>query len=67
MELPNIVTSWTQTEIGSWVVPLSILGLGAVHFGYGMGMDLSLPAVGSLGNVAAVAGLIVGTSMILNK
>lgn len=69
MELPNILTSWTTTEFGTWFVPISILGLGAGHFGYALGMeDRSFgPSWLTLGNAMGAAGLIVGTSMLLSK
>jgi|TARA_B100001996_G_C18615781_1_gene575680 hypothetical protein len=76
--LPNILTSWTQTGFGKVAVPVAILGLGLSHWGrYAGWMDTQIPLVdkiplvgnlfGTVGNVAGVMGIIVGTSMMLNE
>ena len=38
-ELPAVLTNWTTSEFGTWFVPISILALGAGHFGYAFGME----------------------------
>ena len=62
------VCSMTQTSNGQIVVGSAVLLLGAAHFGKASGItDISLPLVGSLGNVAGLVGVVVGSCILLNR
>ncbi len=69
MELPTVLTSWTTTTFGKWFVPLSIFALGAGHFGFALGVENK--SIGAswvnLGNAMGLAGVIVGTSMLISE
>tara|TARA_B100000482_G_scaffold178437_1_gene149535 strand:- start:1045 stop:1254 length:210 start_codon:yes stop_codon:yes gene_type:complete len=66
-ELPAVLTNWTTSEFGTWFVPISVLALGAGHFGYAFGMeDRSFgPSWLTLGNAMGATGVIVGLSMVM--
>lgn len=58
----------TETPMGQIVVGASVLLLGAAHFGKASGItSMSLPLVGSVGNVAGLVGVVVGSCILLNR
>ena len=62
------VCSMTQTDKGQVVVGASVLLLGAAHFGKASGItSMSLPIVGSVGNVAGLVGVVVGSCILINR
>ncbi len=64
----GMLTSWTTTTVGEWIVAVSILGLGLAHWGrFSEWMTWDLPVVGSVGNVAGAVGVLVGLTMVLDE
>ena len=62
------ICNWTSSENGQIVVGASVLLLGAAHFGKASGItDISLPIVGSVGNLAGGIGVLVGACVIANR
>ncbi len=50
------------------IVGASVLLLGAAHFGKASGItDVSLPIVGSVGNLAGGIGVVVGVCVLANR
>ena len=61
----EMLTSWTTTTWGKTVVGVSILGLGAAHFGKGSDwMSRSVMGI-SVGTVAGAVGVLIGLTTLL--
>ena len=61
----EMLTSWTTTTWGKTVVGVSILGLGAAHFGKGSDL-MSKSVMGiSVGTVAGAVGVLIGLTTLL--
>jgi hypothetical protein len=61
----GMLTDWTNTTWGQVVVGVSILGLGAAHFGKGSDL-MSKSVMGiSVGTVAGAVGVLIGLTTLL--
>ena len=61
------VCKQTETPTGQIVVGASVLLLGLGQFGMASGItDMSVPVIGSVGKLAGVIGVVVGTCVLIN-
>ena len=68
MQLIKDVCKRTETPTGQIVVGASVLLLGLGQFGMASGItDYSLPIIGSVGKLAGVIGVVVGTCVLINR
>ncbi len=62
------VCKQTETPTGQIVVGASVLLLGLGQFGMASGItDMSVPVIGSVGKLAGVIGVVVGTCVLINR
>ena len=62
------VCKQTETPTGQIVVGASVLLLGLGKFGMASGItDMSVPVIGSVGKLAGVIGVVVGTCVLINR
>jgi hypothetical protein len=67
MDMVKNVCSRTETPMGQIVVGSSVLLLGLAHFGKDSGlMNLSVGPV-SVGTVAGITGVVVGSCILINR
>lgn len=68
MQMIKDVCKQTETPTGQIVVGASVLLLGLGQFGMASGItDMSLPVIGSVGKLAGVIGVVVGTCVLINR
>ena len=68
MQLIKDVCKRTETPTGQIVVGASVLLLGLGQFGMASGItDMSVPVIGSVGKLAGVIGVVVGTCVLINR
>ena len=68
MQMIKDVCKRTETPTGQIVVGASVLLLGLGQFGMASGItDMSVPVIGSVGKLAGVIGVVVGTCVLINR
>ena len=68
MQMIKDVCKQTETPTGQIVVGASVLLLGLGQFDMASGItDMSVPVIGSVGKLAGVIGVVVGTCVLINR